>query len=251
MCGANIGFFDFMQHAYTCRVQNPDIPRAGRVGAHDGVAGRSRAGLFANRTVRLGNNPSPHPPKASKTRRLNVSPEAQTSESQCKPMGEQNPRLNRGSSPVYHRDEKRPFFLAADQWTDLFCLCKHFSCRACPGIYITLGFVCIALGKANRIKKMKTQGRTIASVPELSICFHRPKRQKRNNLDTTAAANNYLSSSFIFKIKKQGHTTGGSGRSGARRGGGVGRARQDGQPTGRFALEITDPSSPGRWGQLS
>ena len=38
---------------YTCRVQNPDIPRAGRVGAHGGVAGRGRAGLDANRTVAL------------------------------------------------------------------------------------------------------------------------------------------------------------------------------------------------------
>ena len=46
-----------------CRIQNPDIPRAGRVGAHGGVAGRGRAGLFANRTVRLGNNPSSHSPK--------------------------------------------------------------------------------------------------------------------------------------------------------------------------------------------
>ena len=60
-----------------CRVQNPDIPRAGRVGMHGGVAGQSRAVLFANRTVRLGNNPSSHSPKASKKRRLNVSPEAQ------------------------------------------------------------------------------------------------------------------------------------------------------------------------------
>ena len=44
----------------TCRVQNTDIPWAGRVGAHGGVAGRGRAGLSANRTVRLGNNPSSH-----------------------------------------------------------------------------------------------------------------------------------------------------------------------------------------------
>ena len=37
------------------RVQHP-IPRAGRVEAHGEVAGRDRAGLFANRTVRLENN---------------------------------------------------------------------------------------------------------------------------------------------------------------------------------------------------
>ena len=53
----------------TCRVQNPDIPQAGRVGAHGGVVGQGRAGLFANRTVRLGHNPPPHsPPVESKTR---------------------------------------------------------------------------------------------------------------------------------------------------------------------------------------
>ena len=28
----------------------------------------------------------------------------------------------------------RSSFLAADQWTDAFCLCKHFSCKAFSGI---------------------------------------------------------------------------------------------------------------------
>ena len=88
----------------TCLVQNPDIPQAGRVGAPGGVAGRDRAGLYANRTVRLGDNPFSYvPSKASKTRRLNVSPEARTSEILCKPMEEQSPRLTTGASPVYHR----------------------------------------------------------------------------------------------------------------------------------------------------
>ena len=123
---------------FTCRVQNPDIPRACRVEMHGGVAGRSRAGLFANRSVRLGNNPSSHSPQESKTRRLNVSPEAQTSDILCKPMEEQSPRLNRGSSPVRHR------FItgtrsALSSWLPIsvptpICLCKPFSCRACPGI---------------------------------------------------------------------------------------------------------------------
>ena len=36
----------------TCRMQNPDIPRAGRGGAPGGAAGRSRARLGANRNVR-------------------------------------------------------------------------------------------------------------------------------------------------------------------------------------------------------
>ena len=47
----------------TYRVQNPDIPRTGRVGAHGGVAGRGWAGLGANRTVRLGDKRSSHTPK--------------------------------------------------------------------------------------------------------------------------------------------------------------------------------------------
>ena len=47
----------------TCRVQNPDIPRAGRVGAHSGVAGRGRAALDTNRTIRLKNKPHSYPPK--------------------------------------------------------------------------------------------------------------------------------------------------------------------------------------------
>ena len=35
-------------------------------------------------------------------------------------MGEQNPRLTTGSSALYNRDEKRSFFLPADQWNDAF-----------------------------------------------------------------------------------------------------------------------------------
>ena len=47
----------------TCRIQNPDIPRAGRVEAHRGVAGRSRAGLDANKTVRPRDKPTSYLPK--------------------------------------------------------------------------------------------------------------------------------------------------------------------------------------------
>ena len=36
----------------TCRIQNPDIPRAGRVGALGGAAGQGRARLGANRIIR-------------------------------------------------------------------------------------------------------------------------------------------------------------------------------------------------------
>ena len=35
-------------------------------------------------------------------------------------MREQNQRLTAGLSTFYQRDEKRPWFLAADQWTDAY-----------------------------------------------------------------------------------------------------------------------------------
>ena len=49
----------------TCRIQNPDKPRAGRVGAHGGVGQnwRGRAELNAYRTVRPGNKGPSYPPK--------------------------------------------------------------------------------------------------------------------------------------------------------------------------------------------
>ena len=47
----------------TRRAQNPDIPRAGRVGAPGGTAGRGRTGLGANRTVRPGDEGPSYPPR--------------------------------------------------------------------------------------------------------------------------------------------------------------------------------------------
>ena len=74
--------------------------------------------LFAQETrVRLTS-------KAPTKRRLNLSPEARTSEILCKPNARTkspvDERCIRGLSAVYHRDEKRSLFLAADQWTDAF-----------------------------------------------------------------------------------------------------------------------------------
>ena len=110
----------FFRGNKNCRIRNPDTPRAGRVGAHGGVA--SGTGCQQNGSPRR--QASHVPSKASKTRRLNVSPEARTSEFLCKPMEEQKPaqdrRFIRGSSAVWQRDEKRSLFLAADQWTDAF-----------------------------------------------------------------------------------------------------------------------------------
>ena len=69
--------------------------------------------------------------KASKTRRLNVSPEPRTSEILCKPKKEQNPRLT--SSPVQQRFNRgtrsalRSWLLTSAPTH--FCLCKPFSCK--------------------------------------------------------------------------------------------------------------------------
>ena len=46
-----------------CLVQSPDIPRAIRVGAHGGAAGRRRAGLNDDRTVRPGDKRPSYPPR--------------------------------------------------------------------------------------------------------------------------------------------------------------------------------------------
>ena len=66
------------------------------------------------------------PSKDSTTYCLNVSPEARTSEILYNRRREQNQRLTSGSSVVYHRDEKRSFFLAADQWTVSFFIFVFF-----------------------------------------------------------------------------------------------------------------------------
>ena len=47
----------------TCRIQNPDLPWAGQVAASGRAAGRGRAGLGANRTVRPGNKGPPYFPR--------------------------------------------------------------------------------------------------------------------------------------------------------------------------------------------
>ena len=76
----------------TCRIQNPDISRAGRVGAPGGAARRGGARLGANGTIRIRNKSLPYAKKTKKYR-LNVSQEARTSEILCLPTEAQNHRL--------------------------------------------------------------------------------------------------------------------------------------------------------------
>ena len=57
-----------------------------------------------------------------------------TKENLFEPLKEQNVRLTCCLTPVYNRDCKRSPLLAVDHCTDAYCLCKTFSCKACPGI---------------------------------------------------------------------------------------------------------------------
>ena len=116
------------------------------------------------------------PSKASKTRRLNVSPEARTNEILCKPMEEQSPRLNRGSSAVHQR------FISGTRsalcsWlpasgTTLFCVCKPFSCKACPGTVSSKHFqICshmCALPESRGQTRCPCDSRPLCPLGELS-----------------------------------------------------------------------------------
>ena len=106
---------------HTWRTQNPDIPRARRVGAHGGAAGRGRAGTPTEQ----------FDPKTSKTRPLTDSPEAQKRKTLCKPMEGKK-------TAVYLRFDNGVVSALCSWLPDSgptpFCLCKPFSCTACPGM---------------------------------------------------------------------------------------------------------------------
>ena len=108
--------------------------RSGRSARRSSRAGSGKIGCQQNFSPRK-HKPTV-PSKASKKRRFNVSPEARTSEILCKPMEEQNQRLTRGLSPVYHgfisgTRSALCSWLPTSGPTPL-CLCKPFSCKACP-----------------------------------------------------------------------------------------------------------------------
>ena len=60
------------------------------------------------------------PPKQSLKRLFNDSPDTRTSEILCKTKEDQNQQLTTSLSAVYHQDDKRSLFLAAEQWNDFF-----------------------------------------------------------------------------------------------------------------------------------
>ena len=93
---------------------------SGRAG-HGGAAERGEPGRVGRRRVcSRRTQPSLVPSRASKTTVLNTSSEAQTGEILCKPLEDQNPRLTTDLSAVYHRDERRSLFLAADLYTGAY-----------------------------------------------------------------------------------------------------------------------------------
>ena len=122
---------------FTCRIQSPNRPRQGRVGAPGGAARRGQARLGANRSIRQGNKSVPYPPKNEEMslQRLNKRNPMQTDRGTKSPV---DPRLTTGPSAVYQRftSGRRSAFLSwlQTRGTMLFWLCKPFSCKACPGI---------------------------------------------------------------------------------------------------------------------
>ena len=107
-----------------------------------GGSGRSarRSSREGSRKIRYQQNYSPRkqtftvPSKASKKRRFKVFPKARTSEIQFQTTEEQNQRLTSGLSAVYQREAKCFCSRLPNSGTAPSCLCKPFSCKACPGI---------------------------------------------------------------------------------------------------------------------
>ena len=117
----HIIFFPLVNHI-TCRVQNPDTQRAGRVGTAQGgrrsgeTLGKTRCRHFGG----LGTQPPLWPSGALSKTVLNVFSQARTKEILCKPVEEQNLRFTRGLSAVYQWGRKRSSLLAVDQCTDAY-----------------------------------------------------------------------------------------------------------------------------------
>ena len=129
------------KHEQTKSYVNLSNPKPGHITGGSGRSAR-RSGRAGSGKIGCQQNSSPRKQKssvlskASKKRRFNVSPEARTSEILCKPTEEQNQRLTRGLSPVHQR------FIGGTRsalcsWLPTSgttpCLCKPFSCKACPG----------------------------------------------------------------------------------------------------------------------
>ena len=87
----------------------------------DGQHRTPTTGLLAKETT------NPLIPRRWKNDLLGVPLEARTREILCKPMEEQNHRFNRGTKSALRS------WLLTTVPTPI-CLCKPFSCKACPGM---------------------------------------------------------------------------------------------------------------------
>ena len=130
--------------AETCRIQNPNIPRAVRVGAaHGGAAGRGGAGQNRTPTGRVAQKPAV--PLALQGIVDNCPERFFASANKGNPMqtdGGTKPavdnRFIHGSSTVYPRfisgtaSALRSWLLTSVPTP--ICPCKPFSCKACPGM---------------------------------------------------------------------------------------------------------------------
>ena len=116
---------------FICRTQNPEIQQAGRcVAAHGEAARQGGAGQNGTPTDRFAQETTVHPAlQGIEDNCPERFSEARTKEILCKPMGEQSPRLTRRLSPGPRA--LSPWLLTSVP--TLICLCKTFSCKACPG----------------------------------------------------------------------------------------------------------------------
>ena len=153
--------------------------------------------------------------KALKTRRLNVSPEAQTSEILCKPKKEKT-RFTNGLWTVYQR----------------------FTCRIQNPDIPRAGCVGARGGAAERGRARLGANKTIRQGNKGPSYVPKNRRQVAStSLEKNEQAKFYLN----LSSPKPGHTTGGSGRHGARRTAGRGDARQNKVPTFRWSWKPTAP----------
>ena len=121
------------------------------------------------------------------------------------------------------------------------CLCKSCACKARPGIEGSFRMVVYSS------LEVGTRCRPLSTPLRPALALHRPAQPPRRPVPPRPAVPGFARGMFLvlhFSNPKPGHTTGGSGRPGARRAAGRGRAGQDGMPTGRFAQETTVPLAP-------
>ena len=109
-------------------------------------------------------------------------------------------RFITGLSAVYQPDEKRSFALAADQWTEAFLSLKILFMQGMSG-----NFRSRARSVSRDITKAPIPGSSRKLINQLKICS--------------------MWRLLYLSNPKPGHTTGRSGRGGARRGGEGGGAR--------------------------